>query len=178
MRVSARSFALLGLLAVLVVPSGAEAGRGASRRTFKHERFTLALPAGWWVADWRPGPPARRFAPAKRPRAAASASVVHFADARGNFFTVHVDHANDFEGDAVWTLRASRDGDALEVGSEKPCERGKEPCTPGNGLLEIGTLPAVELRGHRYSFLFGNTRREEGVSLDAFRWILQEFRAR
>jgi hypothetical protein len=177
MRASARSVALLGLLALCAAPGSADA-RGAASRTFRHERFTVVLPPGWWVADWRPGPPARRFAPAKKPRAAASASVVHFADARGNFFTVFVDHANDFEGDAVWTLRAAREGDALELGAETPCERGRGPCTAGNGLLEIGTLPAVSLLGHRFSFLFGNVRREDGVQLDTFRWMLQEFRAR
>jgi hypothetical protein len=175
-RLAARA-ALAVALALCAVPSAAHA-RGAPKKTFRHERFTLSLPPGWWVADWRPGPPARRFAPAKRPRAAASASVVHFANARGDFFSVYVDHANDFEGDAVWTLRATREGDSVEVGAEAPCERGRGPCSAGNGTLEIGTLPAVELHGHRFSFQFGNTRREQGVALDPFRWMLQEFRAR
>jgi hypothetical protein len=177
MRAPARPLSLLALLALSAAPSLAAAARPA-HRTFTHERFTLVLPPGWWVADWRAGPPERRFAPAKKPRAAASASVVHFADGRGNFFSVHVDHANDFEGDAVWTLRAAREGDAVEIGAEKPCERGHGPCATGNGILEIGTLPAVELRGHRFSFLFGNVRREDGAPLDTYRWMLQEFRAR
>jgi hypothetical protein len=170
------ALAVLALLALCSAPAPAQA-RGAGNRTFHHDRFTLLLPPGWWVADWRPGPPARRFAPARKPRAAASARVVHFADGRGDFLTVHVDHANDGEADAVWTLKA-REGDSLEVGAETPCERGRGPCSAGNGTLEICTLPAVELRGHRFSFQFGNVRRESGVALDTFRWMLQEFRAR
>jgi hypothetical protein len=39
-------------------------------------------------------------------------------------------------------------------------------------------LPAVELRGHRFGFLFGNVRQDRDVNLDTFRWMLQEFRAR
>lgn len=172
-----RALAALAALALVSAPATADARR-AAHRTFRHEHFTLVLLPGWWVADWRPGPAARRFVPAKRPRAAASAAVVHFADARGNFLTVHVDHANDFEADAVWTLRASRDGDGVEIGAETPCEKGRGPCSAGNGTLEIGTLPAVDLRGHRFSFLLGSVRREQGVELDTFRWMLQEFRAR
>jgi hypothetical protein len=171
-----RALRVAGFIVLLLSAASTEA-RSAGRM-FGHERFTILMPPGWWVADVRPGPAARRFAPAKKPRAAASASVVHFADARGNFFTVFVDHANDFEGDAVWTLRPGTDGESVELGAETPCERSRGPCSGGNGTLEIGTLPAVQLGGHRFSFLFGNVRREEGASLDTYRWMLQEFRAR
>jgi hypothetical protein len=91
---------------------------------------------------------------------------------------VYVDHAADFESDAIWTLRASRDGESVELGAETPCTRGRGPCSIGNGTLEIGTLPPVELHGHRFTFFFGNVRQEQGVNLDTFRWMLQEFRAR
>jgi hypothetical protein len=104
--------------------------------------------------------------------------VVHVADGRGNFFSVYVDRASDFEADAVWILRAASDGVSLEVGAETPCEPGRGPCSVGNGTLEVGTLPALQLSGHRFSFFFGNVRREQGVDLDAFRFLLQEFRAR
>lgn len=171
-----RAAAFTALLLLTAAPASAEA-RSAGRM-FGHERFTILMPPGWWVADARPGPAARRFAPTKKPRAAAAASVVHFADARWNYFTVFVDHANDFEGDAVWTLRPGKDGETVELGAETPCERSRGPCSAGNGTLEIGTLPAVQLGGHRFSFLFGNVRAEQGVNLDTFRWLLQEFRAR
>ncbi len=51
-------------------------------------------------------------------------------------------------------------------------------CSSGNGSLEIGTLPTVRLRGHTFSFEFGNTHTESGVRLDTFRWLLRNFRGR
>jgi hypothetical protein len=169
--------ALVGfLLSSLLSPVPAHAR--PAQRTFQHEHFTLPLPAGWFVADVRPGPPGSRYAPTKRPRAAASARVVHFSDGRGNYLSVYVDHAADFEADVVWTVHPSRDGDAVEVGAETPCDRSRGACPAGNGTLEIGTLPPLPLRGHRFTFVFGNVRKEQGVNLDTFRWLLQEFRAR
>ncbi len=174
--------AVLAAAALLALaPAPARAGRYA---TFTHEHFTLRLPGGWFVADWKPAANGRRAVPAKRPRAAGSASVVLVADRRGNYLSVFVDHANDGEFDAVWTLRAGPEGDTVEVGAEgKPCERGSRspspgPCSAGTRTREIATRPARTLRGHRYAFEFGNTERETGVQLDTFRWLLQGFRAR
>lgn len=179
MSVSARCAALAGIAALLAIarPAAAQA-RGTAAWTFHHERYTLVLPPGWWIADWRPGPIERRYARAKRPRAAATAPVVHFSDGRGNYFTVYVDHASDFEADEIWTVRPTRDGESVEIGAETPCQRGRGACSVGNGTLEIGTLPPVAFHGHRFTFVFGNTRREEGVDHDVYRWMIQEFRPR
>lgn len=184
------------LLAVTLgagTPAAARA-RGETR-TFRHARFSIGLPGGWRVSDWKPGPTGKRFVPAKRPGAAASARVVHLADGRGNYLSVHVDQALDVETDAVWTVRAAADGESLEIGREgamcggaataasspggaaaPPVSHG--PCSAGNRTLELATLPAVKLRGHTYAFEFGNTGRELGVPLETFRWMLQTFRAR
>ena len=173
--------ALAAVLVAALAPAPARAGKYA---TFQHEHFTLRLPGGWFVADWKPGPSGRRAVPAKKPRTAASASVVVVADHRGNYLSVFVDHANDAELDAVWTVHAGPDGATVEVGAEgKPCQRGSSsptqgPCSQGNHTLEIGTLPALRLRGHAYAFEFGNTQKETGVKVDTFRWLLQGFRAR
>jgi hypothetical protein len=176
-----RPLLLAALLVVALAPSPAHAGK---YRTFQHERFTVRLPGGWFVADWKPGPSGRRAVPARKPGAAASARVVVVADHRGNYLSIFVDHANDVELDAVWTVRPGPDGATVEVAAEgKLCERGsgspmQGPCSQGNRTLEIGTLPALKLRGHAYAFEFGNTQRETGVSLDPFRWLLQGFQAR
>jgi hypothetical protein len=126
--------------------------------------------------------PARTaFVPARHPRAAADARVVHLADRRGNFFSVYVDQALDFEADAIWTVRASVDGSSVEIGREGATCGGRGDlhgaCSSGNGSLEIGTLPIVRLRGHTFRFEFG-TNGESGVRLDTFRWLLRNFRAR
>jgi hypothetical protein len=176
--------AVLLLAAALVASLAPAPARAARYATFQHERFTLRLPAGWFVADWRQGSTGRRAVPAKKPRAAASAPIVIVADRRGNYLSIFVDHANDVELDAVWTVHPGPDGATVEIGAEgKTCERGSPsptqgPCSQGNGTLEIGTLPALKLNGHRYAFEFGNTQREKGVTLDTFRWLLQGFRTR
>jgi hypothetical protein len=179
-----RTRAALALAAALVASLAPAPARAARYATFQHQRFTLRLPVGWFVADWRQGSTGRYAAPAKKPRAAASASIVVVADHRGNYLSIFVDHANDVELDAVWTVRPGADGATVEIGAEgHTCQRGSPtptqgPCSQGNGTLEIGTLPSLKLRGHAYAFEFGNTKREKGVTLDAFRWLLQGFRAR
>jgi hypothetical protein len=108
--------------------------------------------------------------------------VVHFADSRGNYFTVSMDHATDLEADAIWTVHPSADGLAVEIGAEgATCQGGSTsagPCSVGNGTFEVGTLPPVRFGAHSYTFVFGNTGKERGVDLAPFRWILQSFQAR
>ena len=152
-------------------------------RVIRNARFELVLPPGWFVAEPRPDRRGRRFAPARRaPR--ADARVLHFADGRGAYLSVFVDHASDFEADAIWNVRVAADAASVEVAAEgEPCGTAAVagphgPCSAGNGTLEIGTIPPLKLRGHTYAFLFGNTRREHDVDLDPFRWILRSFRAR
>jgi hypothetical protein len=157
------------------------AAHARSRRTFEHTRFSVALPGGWYVAERRPGPRGDHFVPARQPRKAVTARVVDLADGRGNWFSIHVDQALDLEADAIWTVRPAPDGASVEIGREgAPCGGSGSggACSAGNGTLEIGTLPAVALRGHTFGFAFGNTLREHGVDLETFRWILQNFRAR
>ena len=172
-----RSLALLLLLA-------AAPARAGTRGQFTHERFTLRLPAGWFVADWKPSSNGRRAVPARKPGKAATARIVTVADHRGNYFSIFVDHANDVALDAVWTVRPGKDGATVEIGGEgQPCDPlnrspTQGPCSRGNRTLEIGTLPALRLNGHAYGFEFGNTQKESGVNLDTFRWLLQGFQAR
>jgi hypothetical protein len=170
------------LAAVLACAAPAAARARGTYQSFEHERFSLRLPAGWHVAEERPGPRGRLFVPARHPRAAAGARVVHLADGKGNFFSIHVDQALDIQTDAVWTLHPGADGATVEIGREgAPCAGGAAaggPCSAGNGTLEIGTLPPITLRGHTFGFEFGNTKRETGVDLETFRWLLQNFRAR
>jgi hypothetical protein len=169
------------LVAVAAAPAPARAGPYA---TFTHESFTLRLPGGWFVAEWKPAPNGRRAVPMKKAAAARTARVVLVADRRGNYLSIFVDHANDVELDAVWNVHPGADGAGVEVTMEgKPCDRATRsptagPCSQGNHTLEIGTLPPVKLQGHAYTFEFGNTEQEVGVSLDPFRWLLQGFRAR
>ena len=176
-----RAALTMALVLAALSPAPAHAGK---YRTFQHERFTLRMPGGWFVADWRPGPNGRRAVPAKKPKAAATARIVVVADHRGNYLSIFVDHVNDVELDAVWTVRAGPDGATVELGGEgKMCERGSRsptqgPCSQGNRTLEIGTLPSLKLEGHAFAFEFGNTEKEVGVNLDTFRWLLQGFRAR
>jgi len=175
-------FALCAAAALLVAaPAPALAGP-AGTHTFQHESFTLSLPAGWAVAEQRPGPRGWSYLPARRPQAATSARLIHFADGRGNYFTVSVDRAIDFEVDAVWTVHPASDGVSVTVGAEgAPCQGGGTaagPCSAGNGTFEVGTLPPVRLGAHSYTFVFGNTVKESGVDLAPFRWILQSFQAR
>jgi hypothetical protein len=176
--------AALAVAAALVASLAPAPARAARYATFQHERFTLRLPTGWFVADWKQGSTGRRAVPAKKPRRSASASVVVVADHRGNYLSIFIDHANDAELDAVWTVRAGSDGATVEIGAEgQTCDRANPsltqgPCSQGNGTLEIGTLPSLKLRGHAYAFQFGNSQREKGVTLDTYRWLLQGFRAR
>jgi hypothetical protein len=173
MRMVRRVLPALALLLAL-----APAAARAYGTTFHHEAFTVRLPAGWRVAEPKPGPKGRRFVPAKSARAAESARVVHFADGRGNYFTVHVDRAADLEADAIWTVHVGADGASVEVGAEgAPCTGGGA-CSAGNGTLEVGTLPPLRFGAHTFTFEFGNTEREQGVSLEPHRWILKSFRAR
>jgi hypothetical protein len=177
-----RTLPLTAVVLFLAFAPGAALAGPAGTRLFRHESFTVSLPAGWKVAEQRPGPKGWRYVPARKPQAATRARVVHFADARGNYFTVSVDRATDLEVDAVWTVHRSSDGASVEIGAEgPPCQGGgttSGPCTAGNGTFEAGTLPAVRVGAHSYTFAFGNTAREQGVDLAPFRWILQSFQAR
>lgn len=177
-RTTLASFAvLLGSVAPALAPA-----RPASR-VFRDARFQVTLPPGWFVAEPRPDRRGRRFVPARRARS-ADARVVHFSDGRGDYLSVYVDHAADFETDAIWNVKPSPDGAGVDVTAEGAmCGAAagagpRGPCAAGNGTLEIGTIPSLRLRGHAYVFQLGNTRRERGVDLDPFRWILQSFRAR
>jgi hypothetical protein len=174
---------VVAALAAVAFCAAPAAGRArGTYQSFEHERFSMRLPAGWHVADQKPGPKGRLFVAARHPRESAAARVVHLADGKGNFFSVHVDQAFDIPTDAVWTVRPGADGATVEIGREgAPCGGGAtrgSSCSAGNGTLEIGTLPAVTLHGHTYGFEFGNVNRETGVDLDTFRWLLQNFRAR
>ena len=170
------------LAAVLACAAPGAARARGTYQSFEHARFSMRLPAGWYVADERPGPRGRVFVAAPHPRAAADARVVRLADGKGNYFSIHVDQALDIETDAIWTVRPAADGVTVEIGREgAPCGGagdGRGPCSAGNGTLEIATLPPVTLRGHHFCFEFGNTKRESGVDLDTFRWLLQNFRAK
>ena len=174
--------AVVALLASTAAAPAPALARPASH-VFRSPRFELTLPPGWFVAEPRPDPKGRRFVRARR-APAADARVVHFADGRGDYLSVFVDHAADFETDAIWNVRPTPDGAGIEVTAEgAPCGAGDAPtaagpCSAGNRTLEIGTIPSLRLRGHSYAFQLGNTRRERGVDLDPFRWILQSFRAR
>lgn len=176
-----RAPVLLVLLLAALAPAAAAAARFA---TFTHEAFTLRLPGGWFVAQWKPAPNGRRAVPMKKPARARSERVVLLADSRGNYLTVFVDHANDGAFDAVWNVRPGPDGATVEVSTEgKPCERGSAspaqgPCSQGNGTFELSTLPAVRLKGHAFLFEFGNAQREKKPDLELLRWLLQNFRAR
>jgi hypothetical protein len=108
-----------------------------------------------------------------------------FADGHGNYFSVAIDAASEFEGDAVWNVRIGEDGASVRVDSEgRMCEAPADPstyegsCSAGNGSLEIGTHPPLEIRGRLFWFGFGNREREAGVDLEPFRSILRSFRAR
>ena len=129
------------LLALALAAALAPSSSLAYGTTFRHDAFTVRLPTGWRVAEPRPGPKGRRFVPAKKPKAASSARVVHFADGRGNYLTVHVDRAADLEADAIWTVHARADGASLEIAAEGPPCTGGGSCSAGNGTLEIATLP-------------------------------------
>jgi hypothetical protein len=174
----------LALAALVLVTLAAPPAHAASHGRFSHELFTLRLPSGWFVADWKPAANGRRAVPARKPAAAATARIVTFADRRGNYLSIFVDHASDVALDAVWTVRAGKDGATVEVGNEgNPCDPANRaptqgPCSRGNRTLEIGTLPALRLKGHTYGFEFGNTQKETGVPLETFRYLLQGFQAR
>lgn len=155
--------------------------REGSTSTFRNAHFTLGVPRGWWPAKWMAEEGRQRFVPVEDSRS-SDASVVAFADAKGNFFSVYLDPETDeVETDAVWTIRAGADGSSVRIEEEgRMCKviAGSEgPCSAGNGSLEIVTMPALELRGHSYAFRFGNTRREAGVPLGPFRRMLRSFRA-
>lgn len=171
------------VIAVLLAASAPAARARPVSRSFRNARFELTLPPGWFVARPRPDRRGRQFVPARR-APPADARVLHFADGRGNYLSVFVDHANDLEADAIWNLRVAADAASVEVSTEgEPCRTAAVagphgPCSAGNGTLEIGTIPSLQLRGHIYAFQLGNTRRERGVDLEPFRWILRSFRAR
>ena len=154
MRPAAPLRAALAAAALLAAPSPGRAGP-AGTHLFRHDSFTVSLPAGWTVADERPGPKGRRYVPARRPQAAAHERVVRFADARGNYFIVHVDRAIDLDVDAVWTVHATSDGASVRIAAEgEPCRGGagaSGPCAAGDGMLEVGTLPALRLGAHSTS---------------------------
>ena len=150
---------------------------------FQHEHFTLKLPAGWQFSDFKPGRK-KRFVPAPAKPGAEKLGEACFADRHGNYFMVFVDPATDFEADAIWEVNVGKDGSSVRVVREGAmCRRPADPtyegpCSAGNGTLEIGTLPSLDIRGHAYGFRFGNTEREIGVDLAPFRAILRSFRAR
>lgn len=157
---------------------------GASRSSFSHVHYTLGLPAGWEVAAWAPSEGKRRFAPVPRKDVQETSGQVYFADQQGNYFSVLVDRASDFEADTVWRVSARADDSSVRVDSEgaicnKPADPGYEgPCSAGNGSLEIGTIPPLDIQGHTYSFMFGNTERETGVDLEPFRELLRSLHVR
>jgi hypothetical protein len=179
----------LAVGALLASPPAGAAGKGRARaassaRTFSHAAYVLVLPAGWAPAAFDPA--TRQHRKTGEPEESLShAEQVTFADDHGNYFMVLVDQGTDFEADAIWRLRA-RGGRRVEIASEGArCVRvaagadgeGEEECPAGDGWLALGS-PAIELQGHQFSFLFGNTSREDGVSVEVFRGILRSFRAK
>lgn len=160
--------------------------RTGGGKTFEHALYQVTLPPGWEVAEFAPegGRPRYVETPGREFDASGSAG---FADLAGDWFAIEVDPARDFEADAIWNVRVGEDGVSVRVVSEGamcvPTGRGDVPaadeaCSAGNGSLEIGTLPSLDIHGHWFWFYFGNTDRETGLDLEPFRGILRSFRAR
>ncbi len=151
-------------------------------RGFDQRLFTIALPAGWERV---------RVDDSGRRDVLGAENLVRFEDGRGRFFAVLFDHAGfGFSADAVWRCEATPSGDALRIVLEEPPCRvptygsseaalaaESDECPAGDHRLHVAAL-APALRGHAFTFFFGDEAREDGVDLAPFREILATFRAK
>ena len=157
-------------------------GAHPARDVFRHERFTIELPAGWRLARPSVAGGRFRFVPVPQGGEDTSGHEVSFADANGNFFVIVIDADMEPEVDALWRVRPGPDGTMVRIEEEggrcsRPADPSYEgPCAAGDGLLQVGTIPALAIRGHAYVFWFGNTGKESGVDLEPFRAILRGIR--
>lgn len=145
--------------------------------TFTETNFSFQAPAGWVKAD----PPQGGVGP-------VGSGTFFYTDSAGDFFQVDVDPAGfDFAANATWTLglNVTKDGVVItQEGAVRSCQQGDLGC-PEAGKLVISaaptasdaSAPAPTVKGHKYFFFFGNTKKETGVDLQVFRDIFTSFKA-
>ncbi len=167
--------------------SVAQASRAKhATRRFEHRAYTIRFPVDWYPAKFDPADGQHKRDPNVEAAQLAEDGQATFADGHGNHFAVYVDQAGDFDADAVWLLGPASDGRGVILAAEgSMCQKSapqsdaesEEPCPAGDNRLSLGA-PAIEIRGHYFSFLFGNTKKEHGVPLQVFRDIIRSFKAK